>query len=137
MIAMASDRQIAANQRNAKKSTGPTSDSGKLRSRKNAFRHGLAIGVDRDPPHRADVEKLAQIFSQARNEPSITLIAQDAATAELDLLRISKIRVSIFEAFHNSSKSLQEVAQLNEDLRKIVRYERRAFSRRRRALNSV
>lgn len=134
---MASDRQLAANQKNAKKSTGPTSDSGKLRSRKNALRHGLAMNVKREPLLQADVEKLAQIFSQARNEPSITLIAQDAAMAEIDLLRISKIRVSIFEAFHNSAKSLLDVAQLNEDLRKIIRYERRALSRRRRALNSI
>src|SRR5882724_431936 len=38
---MASDRKIAANQRNALMSTGPRTESGKLRSRKNAVRHGL------------------------------------------------------------------------------------------------
>lgn len=34
-------RQIAANRRNARKSTGPRTLSGKLRSRRNALRHGL------------------------------------------------------------------------------------------------
>ena len=55
---MASDRQLAANRRNARKSTGPASESGKQRSRGNALRHGLAIGADRDPFLRADVERL-------------------------------------------------------------------------------
>ncbi len=88
---MASDRQLAANRKNAQKSTGPASAKGKLKSRKNARRHGLAINVGREPLFRAEVEKMAQIFSQARNEPSITLIAEQAAEAEIDLLRIGKI----------------------------------------------
>ena len=39
---MATDRQIAANRRNAAKSTGPKSDSGKAQSRQNATKHGMA-----------------------------------------------------------------------------------------------
>src|SRR6267143_2959367 len=38
---MTSFRQIEANRRNARKSTGPTSAAGKQRSRCNAVRHGL------------------------------------------------------------------------------------------------
>ncbi len=38
---MNSPKQIAANRRNALKSTGPTSEDGKARSRCNAVRHGL------------------------------------------------------------------------------------------------
>lgn len=38
---MATDRQIAANRDNAKNSTGPRTESGKQRSRRNALRHGL------------------------------------------------------------------------------------------------
>ena len=38
---MTSFRQLAANRRNASKSTGPTTDEGKQRSRCNAVRHGL------------------------------------------------------------------------------------------------
>ena len=39
---MTSPAKIAANRRNAQKSTGPRSAAGKARIRNNAFRHGLA-----------------------------------------------------------------------------------------------
>ena len=41
---MTTERQIAANRKNARKSTGPRSEAGKHRSRDNAFRHGLTAG---------------------------------------------------------------------------------------------
>jgi hypothetical protein len=132
---MTSDRQLAANRRNAKKSTGPISRSGKSRSRQNAFRHGLATSADRDPLLSADVNQMAQILTRARGEPSITLITQDAAVAEIDLLRIGKIRASIFNTFLMSERSLRDVIRLNQELRKLDRYERRAFSRRQRSLD--
>src|SRR3954453_7535633 len=38
---MTTFKQIEANRRNARRSTGPTSTDGKQRSRRNAVRHGL------------------------------------------------------------------------------------------------
>jgi len=50
---MATERQIAANRKNAMWSTGPRTEAGKGRSRRNAFRHGLTaetvVDVLEDP----------------------------------------------------------------------------------------
>lgn len=58
---MASRRQIAANRRNARKSTGPRTSAGKLRSRTNAFKHGLTaetvVTVFEDPNDYAAFER--------------------------------------------------------------------------------
>jgi hypothetical protein len=42
---MASERQIAANRRNARKSTGPRSNAGMKRASRNAYRHGLTLSI--------------------------------------------------------------------------------------------
>jgi hypothetical protein len=48
-MAMTSLRQIEANRGNALKSTGPTSEAGKERSRRNAVRHGLTAETVVEP----------------------------------------------------------------------------------------
>ena len=54
---MASERQVAANRRNAARSTGPRTAAGKLRSRQNAYRHGLtAETVITSLEHSADYQ---------------------------------------------------------------------------------
>ena len=47
--AMTSEAKIAANRRNAERSTGPRTASAKARVRRNALRHGLAALVVEDP----------------------------------------------------------------------------------------
>jgi hypothetical protein len=57
---MTSDRQIAANRLNAQNSTGPRTDHGKRRSRRNAFRHGLTAETVIDTlENAADYDALA------------------------------------------------------------------------------
>jgi hypothetical protein len=54
---MASERQIAANRANARKSTGPKTTAGLSKSSRNAFRHGLSLALlDTDDGERADHE---------------------------------------------------------------------------------
>jgi hypothetical protein len=70
---MTSERQLAANRANARLSTGPRSDAGKLRSRRNAVRHGLAaetvIGILED----ADDYRCFEAAILADYDPSSTL----------------------------------------------------------------
>jgi hypothetical protein len=57
---MSSDKQIAANRLNAKNSTGPRTEHGKRRSRRNAFRHGLTAETVIDTlENAADYDALA------------------------------------------------------------------------------
>jgi hypothetical protein len=56
---MATEKQIAANRTNAKRSTGPKSRAGKMVSSRNAYRHGLSS----PPPLDADL--LAKIHTIA------------------------------------------------------------------------
>jgi hypothetical protein len=130
---MPSHRQIAANRSNAKRSTGPRSKTGRETSSRNALRHGLAIDIGADPAFRGDIEKLAKLLSRASGGPTVSEVAREAASAELDLLRIRKIRAWLFETHAGATDGL---AELNDKLAKLERYERRAFSRRKRALRA-
>jgi hypothetical protein len=126
---MASERQIAANQKNAQKSTGPRSKPGREASRHNARRHGLAIAIETDPAFQDDIEKLAKALSLSQN---VDEQAREAARAEFELLRIRKIRTSLFEKLSivASDAPSSSLAELDD---KLERYERRAFSRRARS----
>jgi hypothetical protein len=132
---MTSDRKIAANRNNAKKSTGPRSNAGREASRRNALRHGLAIAIGSDPALHDDIEKLAKLLTSSRGIQKVSESARAAAEAEYDLLRIRKIRASLFETRYFADTTAPDgLTDLNVKLAKLERYERRALSRRKRAL---
>ena len=93
---MASERQIAANRRNAHKSTGPRSAAGKKRASHNALRHGLTLPITSAEFDR-EVETLAcQIAGDTKDKIKIEL-ARDAAAAELELARVRRVKVALIE----------------------------------------
>ena len=95
---MTSDRKIESNRKNAQKSTGPRSEAGQRRSRRNALRHGLAIAIGSDSALSEDVKRLASALARGRSGSNISEFAHQAAEAEIDLLRIRKLRASRFNA---------------------------------------
>lgn len=132
---MTSERKIAANRENAKKSTGPRSEVGRAVSRYNARRHGLATGVASDPAYCDDIEELARLLSPAGGGEELGEFAREAAEAHLELMRIRRFRVRFYESMHFlSDPSKENLLELGEQLTKLQRYERRALSRRKRAM---
>jgi hypothetical protein len=92
---MATERQIAANRRNARKSTGPRSRSGKKRASRNAYRHGLSYGVAGAAEFAKHVEALAQKIA-GRGADAVTLeIARSVAGAEFELAQIRRVKVAL------------------------------------------
>ena len=77
---MATDKQIAANRLNAKNSTGPRSDAGKRRSRRNAIRHGLTaetmIGVLEDPAAYKALQRAIHTDYRPRTNFELELVAR-------------------------------------------------------------
>ena len=134
---MVSDRKLSANRENAKKSSGPKSHRGKRRSARNALSHGLAVPIGTIAALRGDVETLALSIARANGQEVISESSRQAAEAQLDIFRIRNCRAAILNKYHSMPATETLYDELNESLAKFERYERRAFSRRKRALRSM
>jgi hypothetical protein len=135
---MPSDRKITANRNNAKKSTGPRSVAGREAARRNARRHGLAVAIGGDPAFHEDIEKLAKALSLSSRKQEVSEFARETAEATLDLARIRKVRAFLIETLYFADTAAPDrITDLNGKLAKLERYERRAFSRRKRALRAM
>ena len=74
-------------------------------------------------------------MSCAIGRQNVSDSARDAAEAVLDLFRIRKVRALLFETIYfPDTASPDRLSELNDKLASLERYERRAFSRRKRAL---
>jgi hypothetical protein len=93
---MATERQIEANRRNARNSTGPRSGVGKKRASLNAYRHGLTRPIA-GPEFARQVEALArQILGDSKDRVKIDL-SHDAAQAQLELDRVRVVKVAFIK----------------------------------------
>jgi hypothetical protein len=68
---MASERQIAANRRNARKSTGPRSGAGRKRASRNAYRHGLSLGIGSIAAVEKQLDKLVRQIAGDTEDPIV------------------------------------------------------------------
>jgi hypothetical protein len=77
---MATEKQIAANRQNARSSTGPRTEYGKLRSRRNAMRHGLTaetvIDVLEDPAAYRALQRAIHADYRPRTNFELELVAR-------------------------------------------------------------
>ena len=127
---MATERQIAANRANAKRSTGPKTTAGKQKSSGNAYRHGLSGPVLSDFPTLAKVALIvSEVAGEQATEDQLTSAA-DFARAQIELLRIRVIRtkqlakINLHDGNNYNIQDLRQLAALD-------RYERYALTKRR------
>jgi len=91
---MATKRQIAANRRNALKSTGPRSPRGKRRVAKNTLQHGLTAASPLGAEDAA-VEDLARKLCDHMPDPVVLEHARQAARAQLLLQHMRVLKAEI------------------------------------------
>jgi hypothetical protein len=128
---MASEKQIAANRANAKRSTGPKTLAGKMASSRNAFRHGLSGPLRLDPVTADKVDAIAYALAgEEANEDQLTS-ATGFAQAQFELLRIRATRTELTQNTRlDNTQELRRIAALD-------RYERYGLTKRRRASNNL
>jgi len=108
---MASDRQIEANCKNARRSTGPTTALGKARSSLNAVRHGLSArnAVLPQEDHRAYLDLLASLKAEFRPQgPLEAFLVQQMASAQWRLLRTARMETGFLMAGIDEVKHEEE-----------------------------
>jgi len=96
---MASDRQIKANQENARLSTGPKTPDGRARSSLNAVRHGLLARdtVLPEEDRAAYLELLAALQAEYQPVgPTQTFLVEQLASAQWRLQRLLRIETGFF-----------------------------------------
>jgi hypothetical protein len=128
---MATERQIAANRANAKRSTGPKTAAGKMKSSRNSYKHGLSRDLPlHNPAFRARMDEMMETFLDGREPTDENMdAAAEFAEAQLKLLQVRRMRMDIFEDIDQERWELQAFSRLVT----LNRYERLERTKRRRA----
>jgi hypothetical protein len=90
-----SPRKLFRNRQNSLRSTGPKTAAGRARAAGNARRHGLCVPVLSDPVLSAEVEAMAREIAGDAS-PELIELARRIAEAEIDVMRIRRIRNGLF-----------------------------------------
>jgi hypothetical protein len=142
---MTSAAKIEANRRNAQRSTGPRSKAGKARVARNPFKHGLSVAIRPDDFH-AECEGLVRAFEgdleSAKNLEEFSRFVE----GQIELLRVRRSKAELLNRAAARLKTLYSdmeecvaagFVQNAKLLQSFDRYERRAVSKRRRALRKL
>jgi hypothetical protein len=126
---MSSAKQIAANRANSKRSTGPKTNAGILKSSRNAFRHGLSGPLQIDAATLAKIQSIAWVLIDEPGSEEQLVAASLVAEIHLELLRVRRVRNEFMESLNEQPCSLQQLKRILA----LDRYERCAIGKRRQA----
>lgn len=121
---MATEKQLAANRANAKRSTGPKTAAGKRHSSGNAFRHGLSGPLPDDVLTMAAIDAVARVVGADERLEAIAF-----ARSQVELRRIRAVRTGLLQALVPDDLDPHELRRLAA----LDRYERLAQTKSRRA----
>jgi hypothetical protein len=137
-LPVASQKQIAANRENAKRSTGPRTRAGKKRSSKNSRKHGLSLELDEiladeaaqlaraisatigvDPIHCGDFARAGVAVERVRRVKTRLICHPDLMTnpaVTRNLLSLKRYELRATAALRRASKNCRAVGGLNNPL---------------------
>jgi len=127
---MATEKQIRANRENSKRSTGPKTAAGRMKSSRNAFRHGLSLKMYLDDDTSKKIGVMVRLLGSDQTDSMRLAAAVEAALAQLDVSRIRGVRNQMMTEPAQTAGTILQV----RDLAALERYERLALGKRRRAL---
>jgi hypothetical protein len=120
---MTSFRQIEANRRNALKSTGPRTDNGKERSRRNAVRHGLTAETVIGALEDAEDYKAFEAAITADYDPQSAVereLVLRLASLLWRLRRAATMETGLFEIQAEHIREVRQSREMGPESRNIV-----------------
>jgi hypothetical protein len=129
---MATEKQIAANRANAKRSTGPKTKWGRRASSRNAIKHGLSCPPT-DEAVPTDIDHLTRALIHEEADDDQRAAARHVVQAQIEISRVRLVRATVMA-------SLDFERCTYSGLRRLIaldRYERIARAKRRMAANKI
>jgi hypothetical protein len=130
---MASERQIAANRANAKRSTGPKTSRGRRVSSHNALKHGLSCSLPMDEAISTVVDDLTHTLVDDGANDERHVAAKRVVQGQIELSRVRMVRAALIASFDFERCGCSELRRLIV----LDRYERIARAKRRLAANRL
>ena len=124
---MTDNKRLASSRANGRKSRGPTSLAGKLRSSKNATRHGLRVPVSAIDGLQPLVAAVALSLAGSASDGPICSLARQVAEAKVDVLRTR-------QAYQ---QAMADGGERGDSILLIERYVSRASARYRRLMRKL